>query len=183
VLLSYLYLHYTLDLWFERVVKVRLPGEAHLLRYIDDFVICFQYRSDALRVQDALRLRLEKFGLTLEPNKTKLVEFGRFAQRHAGKRGRKRPETNLFSGPDAVLHSKNGSRSCDQSCTPFIGSCKRSGCCKATAEERGAGKPHATFCGNRRWPSTSGDPVPHDQVQPNQVRLAPASPSFRPRAP
>ena len=55
VLLSNLYLHYVLDLWFERVVKVRLRGEARLVRYIDDFVICFQYRSDALRVQDALR--------------------------------------------------------------------------------------------------------------------------------
>src|ERR1022692_3418602 len=98
VLLSNVYLHYALDLWFERVVKVRLRGEAHLVRYIDDFVICFQYRSDALRVQDALRLRLGKFGLTLEPTKTKLVEFGRFAQRHAGKRGRNRPETIYFLG-------------------------------------------------------------------------------------
>jgi len=53
---------------------------------------------DALRVQDALRLRLGKFGLTVEPNKTKLVEFGRFAQRHAGKRGRNRPETIYFLG-------------------------------------------------------------------------------------
>ncbi len=68
------------------------------MRYIDDFVLCFQYRSDALRVQDALAKRLGKFGLTLEPSKTKLVEFGRFAQRHAGKRGRKRPETIYFLG-------------------------------------------------------------------------------------
>ena len=98
MLLSNLYLHYVLDLWFERVVKCRLRGEAHLVRYIDDFVICFQYRSDALRVQDALRLRLGKFGLTLEPTKTKLVEFGRFAQRHAGKRDRTRPETIYFLG-------------------------------------------------------------------------------------
>ena len=100
VLLSNVYLHYVLDLWFERVVKGRLRGEARLVRYIDDFVICFQYRSDAIRVQDALRLRLEKFGLTLEPTKTPriLVEFGRFAQRHAGKRGRKRPETIYFLG-------------------------------------------------------------------------------------
>jgi RNA-directed DNA polymerase len=98
VLLSNLYLHYVLDLWFERVVKCRLRGEAHLVRYIDDFVICFQYRSDALRVQDALRRRLGKFGLALEPTKTKLVEFGRFAQRHAGKRGRNRPETIYFLG-------------------------------------------------------------------------------------
>ena len=98
VLLSNVYLHYVLDLWFERVVKGRLRGEARLVRYIDDFVICFQYRSDAIRVQDALRLRLGKFGLTLEPTKTKLVEFGRFAQRHAGKRGRNRPETIYFLG-------------------------------------------------------------------------------------
>jgi hypothetical protein len=98
VLLSNLYLHFVLDLWFERVVKRRLRGEARLVRYIDDFVICFQYRSDAIRVQEALRLRLGKFGLTLEPTKTKLVEFGRFAQRHAGKRGRKRPETIYFLG-------------------------------------------------------------------------------------
>lgn len=98
VLLSNLYLHYVLDLWFERVVKPRLRGEAYLVRYIDDFVMCFQYRADALRVQDALCKRLGKFGLRLEPTKTKLVEFGRFAQRHAGKRGRKRPETIYFLG-------------------------------------------------------------------------------------
>src|ERR1700746_2815123 len=98
VLLSNLYLHYVLDLWFERVVKGRLRGKAQLVRYIDDFVFCFQYRSDAIRVQDALRLRLGKFGLTLEPTKTKLVEFGRFAQKHAGKRGRNRPETIYFLG-------------------------------------------------------------------------------------
>jgi RNA-directed DNA polymerase len=98
VLLRNLYLHYVLDVWFERVVKPRLRGEAYLGRYIDDFVLCFQYRADALRVQDALRKRLGKFGLTLEPTKTKLVEFGRYAQKHAGKRGRKRPETIYFLG-------------------------------------------------------------------------------------
>jgi RNA-directed DNA polymerase len=63
-----------------------------------DFVVCFQYREDALRVQEALRKRLGKFGLTLEPAKTKLVEFGRFAQRQASKRGRRRPETIAFLG-------------------------------------------------------------------------------------
>lgn len=98
VLLSNLYLHYVLDLWFTRVVKAHLQGEAYLVRYIDDFVICFQYRADALRVQNVLRRRLAKFGLALEPSKTHLVEFGRFADRHAGKRGRKRPETLYFLG-------------------------------------------------------------------------------------
>jgi group II intron reverse transcriptase/maturase len=98
VLLSNLYLHYVLDLWFERVVKPRLRGEACMVRYIDDFVLCFQYRADALRVQVALAKRLRRFSLTLEPTKTKLVEFGRYAQRHAAKRGRKRPETIYFLG-------------------------------------------------------------------------------------
>ena len=98
VLLSNVYLHYVLDLWFERVVKSRLRGEACMVRYIDDFVLCFQYRSDALRVQEALAKRLGRFSLTLEPTKTKLVEFGRFAHRHASKRGRKRPQTIYFLG-------------------------------------------------------------------------------------
>src|SRR6516165_9930934 len=87
-----------LDVWFERVVKPRLRGEAYLVRYIDDFVLCFQYREDALRVQDVLRKRLGKFGLTLAEAKTKLVEFGRYAQRYASKRGRRRPETIYFLG-------------------------------------------------------------------------------------
>src|SRR3954447_13307972 len=98
VLLSNVYLHYALDLWFERVAKPRLRGEAYLVRYIDDFVVCFQFREDALRLQEVLRKRLGKFGLTLEPTKTKLVEFGRFAHRHASRHGRKRPETIYFLG-------------------------------------------------------------------------------------
>ena len=80
------------------MVKPRLKGEAYLVRYIDDFVMCFQNWSDATRVQEALRKRLMKFSLCLEPTKTKLVEFGRFAQRHASNRGRKRPETIYFLG-------------------------------------------------------------------------------------
>src|SRR5215203_7205186 len=58
----------------------------------------FQFREDALRLQEALCKRLGKFGLTLEPTKTKLVEFGRFAHRHASRHGRKRPETIYFLG-------------------------------------------------------------------------------------
>lgn len=98
VLLSNVYLHYVLDLWFERVVKPRLQGEAYLVRYIDDFVLCFQYQTDALRVQKALCKRLEKFSLSFEPSKTKLVAFGRFAQRYASSHGRSRPETIYFLG-------------------------------------------------------------------------------------
>jgi RNA-directed DNA polymerase len=63
-----------------------------------DVVVCFQLRADALRVQEARRKRLGKFGLTLEPAKTKLVECGRVAQRHASRSGRRRPETMSFLG-------------------------------------------------------------------------------------
>lgn len=91
VLLSNVYLHYVLDLWFERAIRPRLKGEAYLVRYVDDFVLCFQYRADARRVQEVL-------GKRLEPSKTRLVEFGRFADKYAGKRGRRRPETIYFLG-------------------------------------------------------------------------------------
>jgi group II intron reverse transcriptase/maturase len=97
VLLSNLYLYQVLDLWFERVVKPRLRGEAYLIRYIDDFVICFQYREDAERVQAVLSKRLNKFALALEPSKTKLIRFGRSAQREARAVG-KQPETFSFLG-------------------------------------------------------------------------------------
>jgi RNA-directed DNA polymerase len=68
------------------------------VRYIDDFVLCFQNRSEALRVQEALCKRLAKFNLSLEPTKTKLVAFGRFAQGHACSSKRGRPETIYFLG-------------------------------------------------------------------------------------
>ena len=97
VLLSNIYLHYVLDLWYEKVIKPQLKGEAYLVRYIDDFVVCFQLRSDAIRFQDALVKRLEKFSLELEPKKTRLVEFGRFALRMAKEKG-KRLETIYFLG-------------------------------------------------------------------------------------
>jgi group II intron reverse transcriptase/maturase len=97
VLLSNIYLHYVLDLWFEKVIKPKLKGEAYLVRYIDDFVVCFQYRSDATWFQDALAERLGKFSLELEPKKTRLVEFGRFALRMTKEKG-KRLETIYFLG-------------------------------------------------------------------------------------
>jgi hypothetical protein len=87
VLLSNLYLHYVLDLWFERVVKPRLQGEAYLVRYIDDFVMCFQYRADALRVEQVLSKRLGKFSLTWNrprPNWLNLVDLHNVARANTG---------------------------------------------------------------------------------------------------
>jgi RNA-directed DNA polymerase len=104
VVLSNLYLHYVLDLWFERIVKPRLRGEAYLIRYMDDFVVCFQHRADAERFQQVLVKRLAKFALALEPSKTRLVAFGRFAERKAREQG-KRPETFAFLGL-TLLHAQ-----------------------------------------------------------------------------
>ena len=97
VLLSNLYLHYVLDLWFEKAIKPRLKGECYLVRYIDDFIVAFQYKDDAERFISVLEKRLTKFALTLEPNKTRLIEFGRFAAQNAKAQGRK-PDTLYFLG-------------------------------------------------------------------------------------
>ena len=97
VMLSNVYLHYVLicgsSAWLTSIARGGLSNQIHR-RLCDVFPIS----GDALRVQAALCKRLGKFGLTLEPTKTKLVEFGRFAQRHATKHGRKRPETIYFLG-------------------------------------------------------------------------------------
>lgn len=96
-LLSNVYLHYTLDLWFERRFKQTCRGEAHYFRYADDFLACFQYRDDAERFHQELADRLEQFHLELERSKTKLLEFGRFAEENARRRGQK-PATFDFLG-------------------------------------------------------------------------------------
>jgi group II intron reverse transcriptase/maturase len=97
VLLSNLYLHYVLDVWFEKAIKPRLEGECYLVRYIDDFIVCFQNKRDAERFVGVLGKRLSKFSLELEPNKTRLIEFGRYAERNAKAKGRK-PDTMYFLG-------------------------------------------------------------------------------------
>lgn len=76
-LLGNIYLHYVLDLWFEKQVVPKLKGKAHLIRYADDFVLCFQREDDARRVMKAIGKRFERFGLTLHPDKTRLFPFKR----------------------------------------------------------------------------------------------------------
>jgi group II intron reverse transcriptase/maturase len=75
--LSNVYLHYVLDLWFERVVKPRCKGEACLIRYADDYVCAFEYQEDAKRFYTALGQRLQKFGLELAAEKTRVIPFSR----------------------------------------------------------------------------------------------------------
>ncbi|MFH0780984.1 MAG: group II intron reverse transcriptase/maturase [Pseudomonadota bacterium] len=88
-ILANIYLHYALDLWFEKVYRKSCTGFARLIRYADDFVVCFQYKPDAERFRAELGKRLGKFGLEVEPTKTKVMEFGRFAVQNAKRRGQK----------------------------------------------------------------------------------------------
>jgi group II intron reverse transcriptase/maturase len=96
-LLSNIYLHYVLDLWFSRRVSRQSRGEAYYFRFADDFLACFQYKSDAEDFQRRLEDRLEGFGLELAKEKKRCIEFGRFAREDAYKRGEK-PEEFTFLG-------------------------------------------------------------------------------------
>jgi hypothetical protein len=96
-LLSNVYLHYALDLWFSRRVRKRCRGEAYYFRFADDFVACFQYKDEADRFRQDLGDRLEGFALELAEEKTRCIEFGRFARENARKRGEK-PEEFTFLG-------------------------------------------------------------------------------------
>ena len=94
-LLGNVYLHYVLDVWFEREVKPRLQGEVTLIRYADDFVIGFERSDDAKRVMRVLGKRMERYGLALHPDKTRLIAFQR---PRASQRNGKGPSTFDFLG-------------------------------------------------------------------------------------
>jgi len=96
-MLANIYLHYCLDLWFMRSFARTCEGRARLIRYADDFVVCFQRKCDAKRFRAELDGRLGKFGLEVAPEKTKILEFGPLAELKARKRGGK-PETFDFLG-------------------------------------------------------------------------------------
>lgn len=81
-ILANIYLHYVLDLWFEKVVKKECRYYASIVRYADDFVCCFQYESEAKKFLGLLKERLAKFGLELAEDKTKIIPFGRFQRKH-----------------------------------------------------------------------------------------------------
>jgi len=106
-LLSNLYLHYTLDIWFEKVFRKSCTGFARLIRFADDFVVCFQRGEDAERIREELVKRLGKFNLEVEPTKTKVIKFGRFAAKRAAAKGEK-PETFDFLGFTHYCSTKRG---------------------------------------------------------------------------
>lgn len=97
-ILANLYLHYVLDLWADQWRKKQARGDVMIVRYADDAVLGFEHRADAERFLEQLRERLRKFGLELHPEKTRLMEFGRYAAARREKRGAGKPETFNFLG-------------------------------------------------------------------------------------
>lgn len=97
-LLANIYLHYILDLWFEKKIKKHNRGETEMVRYADDFACCFQYENEAKRFYQQLQERLSKFGLKIAENKTSIIEFGRYAYANRKKQGLGKPATFNFLG-------------------------------------------------------------------------------------
>jgi RNA-directed DNA polymerase len=97
-LLANVYLHYSLDLWAERWRRREATGDMIIVRYADDVVVGFEHENDARRFWDAMRERLRTFSLSLHPEKTRLIEFGRHAAANRKRRGLGKPETFNFLG-------------------------------------------------------------------------------------
>src|SRR3954468_19443086 len=97
-LLANIYLHYVFDLWAERWRRHEASGDMVIVRYADDLVVGFRHAGDARRFLDALRERFEAFALSLHPDKTRLIEFGRLAAAGRARRGLGKPETFDFLG-------------------------------------------------------------------------------------
>src|ERR1700747_2236238 len=97
-LLANVYLHYTFDLWVEAWRKKVAKGDVIVLRYADDLVVGFEHRTEAELFLEEFRERLAKFGLELHAEKTRQIEFGRFAARDRKRRGDGKPDTFTFLG-------------------------------------------------------------------------------------
>jgi RNA-directed DNA polymerase len=97
-LLANIYLHYVFDLWANRWRRRQATGEMIILRYADDTIVGFEHEADAHRFLDEMRARLETFALSLHPDKTRLIEFGRHAAVRRAQRGLGKPETFNFLG-------------------------------------------------------------------------------------
>ena len=96
-IIANIYMHYVLIWWFKEIVQSKLKGYAGLVVYADDFVVCFQYKSDAEEFYERLKHRMGHFGLELEEEKSRLIEFGRFAEENCRKR-KEKPQTFTFLG-------------------------------------------------------------------------------------
>ena len=121
-ILANIYLHYALDLWYERKFRPTCRGESSMIRFADDFVAVFQHADEAARFQGEVAERLAQFGLELADEKTRLLTFGRWAERQLGQR----PETFVFLGFKHVCGTSRNGRFCvvrlpsTKSCRKFL---------------------------------------------------------------
>lgn len=106
-ILSNIYLHYVLDLWFEKIIKKDSKGDARMVRYADDFICTFQNKYEAEEFLRKLKERLSKFGLEIAEEKTKILEFGRFAESNRKERGEGKPEQFDFLGFTHICGKRN----------------------------------------------------------------------------
>lgn len=97
-IIANIYMHYALALWFDRIFKPTCRGECGLVIYVDDFVATFQYKDEAERFLETVGNRFKEFGLELESEKTRLIEFGKYAQESRKRQGQGKPETFDFLG-------------------------------------------------------------------------------------
>ena len=145
-LLANIYLHYVLDLWAARWRRRKANGEMIIVRYADDFIIGFQYESDASVPQGDAR-RMKEFALSLHPEKTRLIEFGRFAAERRKREGSasRRHSTSWASPSSAAKLVRENSRSNGKPAPTACGrSCRRSsrrcdGACTSQSSSRGDG--------------------------------------------
>ena len=107
--LANIYMNFVLVLWYKEIVQKRAKGDTFLVVYADDFIAGFQYKNEAEAYYEALKKRMSKFGLELEESKSRLLEFGRFAEENRKARGERKPEIfdffnfNIFSFKDIIL--------------------------------------------------------------------------------
>jgi len=107
-MLANIFLHYVLDLWFVKRVKPSVAGQCYLVRYADDFVCMVQYRQSADEIERMLRERFAKFGLSLHPEKTRTISFGRYERQNARRQGRKANTFDFLGFTHFCGHSRKG---------------------------------------------------------------------------
>ena len=153
-LLANVYLHYVFDLWAERWRRREATGDMIMVRYADDIVVGFQHEADARRFWDAMRERLREFSLSLHPDKTRLIEFGRFAAQNRERRGLGKPETFKFLGFVLISAQVPAGRLPDQAEVP-TGSHEREAAGDqggaARAEARASSRSGEMARAGRRW--------------------------------
>ena len=126
-MLANIFLHYVLDLWFDKRVKPRVRGQSHLVRYADDFICMVQYRQSAEEIESMLRERFSKFGLRLHPEKTRMISFGRFERQNASRQGRKSRTFDFLGFTHYCGRSRKGKFLLGRktSCRKFREACKQ----------------------------------------------------------